>query len=266
MTPKDPLNILAAEGSIPILSYLWEKWGNSKKNSISSPATTFKTLNKVVKTTRTLRDRLNELRTIGLVKKEGRNYSLTDLGIVFYPTIQKVEMVGIKDRDPLELPGNHRSLCRETGAIIMAAKQKGEILLTTRKLTSLLIPDVHDELYPLLKAAVKRGVKIQVIADPSISKQVRKILIEKLKATVKYLSSDFLENPPGVLKPVFVEDFSHILISDRKHWLALRPHKKEGEHYGRRCFNDPITAEYLADIFDTFWKLADVINWNHSLI
>jgi len=139
----------------------------------------------------------------------------------------------------------------------LAAKK--ELLITTRQFRSLLNSEVYKETHPLFEEAANRGVKIRVIADPSIAENVKKIITDDFKGELKYINSEFLENPPGILKPIFLDDFCHIMIADRTHWLTLRPHKSENEHSGQRCLEDPVTAEYLADIFETLWTLADYI-------
>jgi hypothetical protein len=142
---------------------------------------------------------------------------------------------------------------------LIISRAKEELLITTRQFRSLLNPEVYKETYPLFKEAADRGVKIHVIADLSISESAKKIIINEFKGELKCIDSELLENPPGILKPIFLDDFCHIMIADRKHWLALRPHKRENEHSGQRCLHDPVTAEYLSDIYWTFWTLTDYI-------
>jgi predicted transcriptional regulator len=260
MNQKSPIKILAAGASENILKILFEKWKSSKEGKGSS-ATTFQVLERVVKcSSRTLNDRLKELEDIGLVNKEGRNYSITSLGILFQISIlRKIEMLKNRKRDYLEFDqrSDVRAWPREGCSIISAANK--ELLITTRQFKSLIDHEVHKETYLLAKEAANRGVKIYVIADPSIPENVKKIITENFGGELKYISSKLLENPPGILKPIFLDDFCHIMIADRRHWLALRPHKRENEHSGQRCLDDPVTAEYLSDIYWTFWTLADYI-------
>ncbi|MEM3829181.1 MAG: hypothetical protein QXP36_08215, partial [Conexivisphaerales archaeon] len=76
------------------------------------------------------------------------------------------------------------------------------------------------------------------------------------QAKFKLIAKDRLENPPKILKPLFLDDFSHVMIVDRTHWLYLNPHKKGEPHSGKVTINDPAVANYLAEIFYCFWDLS----------
>lgn len=264
MSTKGSLAVLASEGSKEILSFLTRKWQDFEERRDSSPATTFKKLEEVVKvSTRTLNDRLKELVDLGLVSKEGRNYSITNLGTLLYPLLRKIEMLQHKGRNVFAFyeENDPRAWYSEMGGLILRARK--EFLIVARRLTSLSIPEVQRELYPLFReAANRRGVTIHVIADPSMPKEVQKAFVNEFKAEIKYMDAEFLLNPPGILKPVFLDNFCHIVITDRTHWLGLFPHERGGKHSGRRCIADPVTSEYLAEIFDTLWTLADYTHYS----
>lgn len=263
-TPKTPIEILSARGSEKILEILWKRWEDSRKGK-GTPGATFTELVDLTKcSSATVSRRLEELAALGLVEKKPRRvYLITELGVLVYQKILgKLQMLGARAGKRNYLEFDQRSDARawpREGCSIVSGTEK-ELLITTRRFRSLLDSEKYEDIYNVVKGAVNRGVRIYVLADPSIRQDVREIITKKFNGELKCIDSKLLENPPGILKPIFLDDFSHVMIADRRHWLALRPHEREDEHSGKRCLNDPITAGYLSEIFWTFWELADYIS------
>ncbi len=253
-------SIIGRKGAFDVLSFLFDVWFEWKKGKRDSNATTFSNIMRNLRnlhlSTRTLSLALISLRDSGLIEREGKRYSLSDLGLYICPLLEPLQMASTTRRVSIWFSDKDdpRSWIREVVSLIVGTSE--ELLITTRWLSSFQRQEFHEVLSSAFNQATQRNVAIRVIADPQISKKVLDVLRLEFKVETRFLPKEILENPPKMLKPIFLDDFAHVMIADRTHWLYILPHAKEGIHVGRRSLNDPVIAKYLADIFESFWSLS----------
>jgi hypothetical protein len=252
------INIIKRKGIFDVLTILFDAWCNYKDGERSFKATTFRNLEKNVKfSTRTLTLALGVLRDFGLLEKSGRLYSITDLGLYSFPMLAAFHSISAnQERTPISFneKTDSRSWCRETVRLIVGAQK--EVLVTAGLLDSFVRPEIEGDVLPAFLGAAKRKVSVRLIADPIISSSVLDVFEHQLKAEIRFLPTHILAAPQGILKPLFLEDFSQVMIADRTHWLYVMPYVNETYHLGKGAFNDLVIANYLADIFESFWGLS----------
>lgn len=261
---REAFSALTKKGALEILSCLFSIWRGWKEGRSESASSINKCIFASLKlsaglkvSTRTFNDALKGLVDLCLVDKKGRNYCLSDLGLYLCPLLENIQTFFPSNRSttPFSEEEKPRSWLRETARIIAGTSK--QLLITTRWLNSFGARDVEETLLPVFEEAANRKVKIRVIADPDISERIQNILKDQCKAEIGFIPRSKLETPPKALKPVFLEDFAHVMISDRHDWLYINPHPKGGKHSGRCVADDPIIAGYLADIFESFWDLSE---------
>jgi len=210
--------------------------------------------------TRILSERLRDYVNFGLLSHDPniRLYKITTVGLIAKSQLLDRSELIQQSSAREQITFGQEDYFDETSYIAMRAHS--EILATTRWLRTFKNRS-SERRFRLINTfrEVSGKINMRLIADPGIDPEMCQFLYKELKTDIKFIPLSLLENPPGRLKPIILEDFSHVLIADRKHWLYLEKHKDEEEHMGVRAINDPAVAEYLAEIFDTFWELAKYI-------
>lgn len=253
-------NTLTTRGSIRILFLMYDIWLDWKKQKRSRSTTAKYIGNKCNLSTRPLRRALESLMHFGLIRNIKTKPTVSDLGIYLCSLlreIQTVSMIERKTRD-FDEKKDPQDWVKWALNIIIGAKSDGELLITTRWLTSFQDPIKRNSFTAAFQDAAARGVTIKMIADLKFPKETCNHFKQACnnEADIRYIPCNILEMPPEVLRPKFLDDFSHVMIADRTNWLYISPHKKGELHTGKITHNDQIIATYLANVFECFWILA----------
>jgi sugar-specific transcriptional regulator TrmB len=197
---------------------------------------------------------IKKLKEPGLIEQVDGKYAITLKGKIFVETII---------RDSRLILGSGNSDCTDIGARDVANEAEhvardahNTLYLTSRNLSSLEDKDVNDIVNPTFKKLHERGVTVSILLDPSTPTTTEDLCVSEWHAKVRFIPSSFLAQLPGILSPIELNDFSHVLIADESSWLYLKQHMDETEHQGKRCFKDITTGSYLAKIFRTLWMIA----------
>jgi hypothetical protein len=247
-----------------ILSILFSKWEGKKAGRACEPIG-FNQLLKILAqygsrpSPPTISKAMKELCENGFADGIENGYILSDLGVYLWSLVKAIEDASKIKRSlvPFSDKVEPRAWVSETEGMITKTKNNGELLITTRWFSSFDDADIRTDLVSAFQRARKREVNIKVVAARGIAKPVVDLFRNDFKAEMRFVPRKLLEKPPKILKPIFLEDFAHVMIVDRTHWLYIMPHKKEEKHTGRRSQNDPVVGNLLADIFDCFWEMSE---------
>ena len=255
----DVFDAIKKEGALAIISCLSKRWLHWKKEEKESCSTTFSYLGRVLDLhPTTLRKALEKLDDFGLIKKLGGRYSISDLGLFIHPFLVAVKTVSDAQIKRNSIPFDEKSdpmaWTSEAVHLIATVRPQGELLITTRWLST--FEKDKRACGATFEAARDRGVKIRIIGDLEFPIDLKNIFEKAYKAEIRVIPREKLEKPPKMLKPIFLDDFSHVMIADKTHWLYIDPHEKGELHSGKVTLNDPAIAGYLADVFESFWALS----------
>jgi hypothetical protein len=205
----------------------------------------------------TLSTSLHELLNFRIIqggRKEG--YEITDLGLFICPFLKIIKAISKPERQTIffDERTDERAWTKHANYVINSLKPEGELLITTRWLDS--FPKYKESFHPAFLEARKKKVNIKIIGSIDFPGKLKEFIRQSYLAEFRLIPIERLEDPPKILKPLFLNDFSHVMIADRTHWLYLNPHKKGETHSGKMTINDPAVADYLAEIFYCFWDLS----------
>ncbi|MFX0203810.1 MAG: winged helix-turn-helix domain-containing protein [Candidatus Hodarchaeota archaeon] len=220
----------------------------------------------------TLSKRLRELVRHRLVnEKDVGGYEITPRGTLIYKWASFVNDFKTpngrtfkvrKFQETEELPGLWTMdlfplLAKTQDELLVISKFAGSVMDTEYKKI------YQDIARKVQKRLEEKGKRIRMILDPKIKEPNCKEVYQFWSsiAEIRFFSNDVLqEKPKGIIDPIIVNDLGHLLIFDRMHWLYIEPHKHETgftdkTHRGIITENDPLTARYLADAFESLWWL-----------
>lgn len=256
---KRTIEVLNTKGAIEILNFLSKNFSNTEDIKNKKFQFKYSDLEKEVSyaSGATFSKSLKDLVSIGFVDLQNKHYNISESGLYAWQLIDNLLKIPKKSKPVNNFDEDKNGRSWVSGAVGLITDSSQVIRITTRWY-SRLADEKYNEIIQAFSNAKKRDVVIKIIVDPEINQDTLEIL-NSFKAEIKYLPCSYLNNPPKNLKPLFLKDFTHIMISDKNDWLYLDPHEKNSKVVrGKYMKDDPMVANYLADLFDTYWEMAKI--------